>query len=271
MNNISSIVKRQPLLTYFFLAFGLGWVGWVLYALHLYPTTQFTPGPFLAAIIVVSLAGGRAELRALLSQAVRWRVGLAWYAVAIFLPVVLEFSAALLNVALGARVPPLEALNSWPRLFIMFPLVLLIPIAGGAWAELGWRGFALPHLQKDFSPLTASLVLGVIYTAWHLPLIVIGQAGWWQIPMQIAATLVWTWIYNRTNGSVLLTAILHAAWNTVNGLYIAPMFSGVDTARLGWLYAAVWSLTAIVIVILGGLARPSESTSLQPETAQMPL
>ena len=271
MNRNLSLVKRYPLVTFYILAFALGWVGWILYALHLYPTTQFTPGPFLAAIIVASLVGGRAELRALLKQAVLWRVGFTWYVVALILPAVLEFSAAILNVALGARIPPVEALNSWPRLFTMFLPVLLIPIAGGAWAELGWRGFALPRLQKDFSPLTASLILGVIYTAWHLPLIVIGQVGWWQIPMQIAATLVWTWIYNQTNGSVLLTAILHAAWNTVNGLYIASMFSGVDTVRLGWLYAAVWSVTAIVIVILGGLARSPKLTFEQPEIAQAKL
>lgn len=270
MNTIHSLTKRQPLLTYFFLAFALGWMGWILYALHLYPTTQFTPGPFLAAVIAASLVGGRPELKALLSQAVRWRVGLGWYAVALILPAALEFSASAINVALGAPFPPREMLNNWPRLFTMFPLVLLIPIAGGAWAELGWRGFALPHLQKDFSPLTASLILGVIYAAWHLPLIVIGKVGWWQVPMQIAATMVWTWIYNRTNGSVLLTAILHAAWNTVNGLYIAPMFSGADAARLGWLYAVVWSATAVVIVILGGLARSADTTSVQPGTAQVP-
>ena len=98
-------------------------------------------------------------------------------------------------------------------------------IYGGLSEEPGWRGFALPRLQAKFSPLVSSLILGVIWSVWHAP------ARFWGIEWGIEATslsdtlvewvlivlvtVIFAWFYNRTKGSILVTALVHSAMNTV--------------------------------------------------------
>jgi uncharacterized protein len=122
--------------------------------------------------------------------------------------------------------------------------------------ELGWRGYALPQLQARYSPLTANLMVGVVVAIWHLRWIMNGDLPMIYLPAIIAATILFGWIVNSTQGSVLLALLFHAA----DGLLIQGDFglTGADAIRLLWLQVAVWCLMAIIVVLARGrnLGRP---------------
>jgi len=155
------------------LAFALAWWIWILYAFNIiFLGPIFALGPLLAAIIVTVLTGGKAGLKALLSRMVRWRVGLRWYAAALGLPVGVYLFALSLNVLSGANASTAEQFGSWYLIFPLFAFSLLFPLSGAFGEELGWRGYALPRVQARVSALAAALIIGVIQTAWHLPLFI---------------------------------------------------------------------------------------------------
>jgi membrane protease YdiL (CAAX protease family) len=102
-------------------------------------------------------------------------------------------------------------------------------IYGGLSEEPGWRGFALPRLQARFSPLGSSLILGVIWAVWHAP----GRFGgiesksisdtiaeWFLI---VLVTIIFTWLFNRTKGSILVTALIHPVMNTTGNFLNASI------------------------------------------------
>jgi len=260
-----ALVKRHPIITFFLLAYALSWLGWPMWALDLYPNPVFSFGPFLAALAVLAITQGKSGVGGLLRRMVRWRVGLGWYAVALLLPVGLALGATVLNVMLGAQAPSSVELGSWPSLFVVFALVLLIPGLGGAWEEPGWRGYALPRLQTGRSALFASLILGVLIVGWHLPLMVVGQVHYSDIVLIIAAVIVFNWVFNNANGSVLIIMLMHASNNTISGSFFSPMFSGADSVRQSWMLAVVWCMVAIVVVIVAGPKHLSHKHKKQEE------
>jgi len=265
-----ALVKRHPIITFFLLAYALSWLGWPMWALDLYPNPVFSFGPFLAALAVLAITQGKSGVGGLLRRMVRWRVGLGWYAVALLLPVGLALGATVLNVMLGAQAPSSVELGSWPSLFVVFALVLLIPGLGGAWEEPGWRGYALPRLQTGRSALFASLILGVLIVGWHLPLMVVGQVHYSDIVLIIAAVIVFNWVFNNANGSVLIIMLMHASNNTISGSFFSPMFSGADSVRQSWMLAVVWCMVAIVVVIVAGPKHLSHKHKKQEGEAAQP-
>src|ERR671921_848552 len=261
-----SWVKRHPLITFFVLTYALSWVAYPMWASGLYPIAPvFSFGPFLAALVVLAITQGKSGIGGLLRRMVRWRVGLRWYAVALLLPVGIALAATALNVLLGARAPSAADLGGWTGLFSTFAVVLLIPGVGGTWEEPGWRGVALPSLQTGRSALVASLILGALWALWHLPLLAIGQMGGWDIVIIMAWTLVLTWVYNGTGGSVLIVMLFHAMFNTVSISFISPMFSGADSVRQSWLLAAVWCAVAVAVVMWAGPKHLSRKLHKQEE------
>jgi uncharacterized protein len=249
---LMSLVKRHPIITFFVLAYALSWLGWPMWALGLYPTPVFSFGPFLAALAVLAITHGKSGVGGLLRRMVCWRVGLEWYAVALLLPAGLALAATVLNVLLGAQAPSSAELGGWTGLLPLFFILLLIPGLGGAWEEPGWRGYALPRLQTGRSALFASLILGVLIVGWHLPLMVVGQVHYSDIVLIMGAVVIFNWVFNNTNGSVLIIMLMHAMNNTISGSFFSPMFSGADSVRQSWLLAVVWCVVAIVVVIVAG-------------------
>ena len=158
-SRLARVVQHHSLLTFFVLAFGLSWLAIIPYALGWFPVPILAFGPSLAAIIVAALTGGWSGLRALLSRILRWRVGLGWYAVALLSPIPLFLAVVYLNVQLGAPAPSRAALTAWSSMAVLLLGFLVSPFTG-PWEELGWRGYALPHLQARHAPLAASLILG---------------------------------------------------------------------------------------------------------------
>jgi uncharacterized protein len=269
-----SVVRRYPLIVFFVLAYVFSWWPWPLYAFGLSPSPIIAFGPFLAAILVLALTTGKGGVVTLLRRMVRWRVRPVWYAVALLLPVAISGGAALLNVVvLGASAPSPAELGAWSGLVPTFFLLLLVPGIGGAWEEPGWRGYALPKLQGGHSALLASLILGVVWAFWHLPLMVIGQIHLSDPVFIVAWTVVFTWVFNNTNGSVLIAMLMHNMHNVISGGYFSAMFSGADWVRQGWLLVALWCAVAAIVVVVNGpehLSRKYTRQTLTPPEASTP-
>jgi len=176
-NRLSHIMRRYPLFFYFLLAFGFTWTyELTVYRILLTPGFSlrevlldlgFTLGPTLAAFVMTAVSQGRAGILQLLRRYILWRVGLRWYLLVLLgVPVLLLIAVLPLPGALSAlRLP---ALTFWPTYLLIYLLFLVFegPLGG----EPGWRGFALPRLQQRSGPLVGSLLLGVLWGLWHLPL-----------------------------------------------------------------------------------------------------
>ena len=247
MSNIKLFVQRNPLVTFSVLAFALSWWPWLLSAANpFYPL--FPLGPMVAALILTVVANGRAGLKALLARAVQWRVNLRWYGVVLFLPVALGLSASALNLLLGAPLPVTAQWLPWQAILPTLLVQLLFIQVG---EEFGWRGFALPRLLEGRSALTASLILGLLWTAWHLPAYVTGTIAVILIPFPFVSSFLFTWLYQHTNGSVLIAILFHSWINTVAAVFF-PLFSGPFFEQMLWLFVGVHVLAAAAVVVIAG-------------------
>ncbi len=250
------------LAVYFALAFVLAWVFWVPAALSEQGAVGGSPptallvvlgtfAPSVAAVLVAARKGG-AGARALLGQLLRWRVGPGWYAVALFGPAALMLVAIGLHVALGGAVPDFPEPSRWPLVAVNLVLVLLV--GGPLGEELGWRGFALPRLQARHGALRASVVLGVVWALWHLPLFAVPGAPQGQVPFllfvaqAVALSVFFAWAYNGSAGSLPIVLLLHASVNTWAGaLRILPEATG---SLAPWILATALACVVAVALVL---------------------
>jgi membrane protease YdiL (CAAX protease family) len=256
-------VRRHPLISFFVLAYALSWWGEPLYAFGVFPEPLFLPlGPLLAAVIVIGLAEGRPGFRDLGRRIVRWRVPWYWYAVAITFPLAIRFVAAGLNVAAGAPMPHWTSL-AWGSFALAFASRLVDPLSSPVGEEPGFRGFAVPRLQATRSPLVTAVILGVLVSGWHLPLVLTGELGPIGLLGTVGVTFVYVWLFNRSGGSVLLTLIFHAVEGSIT--FEGMGFTGADSSRMEILYSVVLCLAAAGVVVFD---RPAWRTA--PPAAKYP-
>lgn len=205
--------------------------------------------PTISAIFVSWVIGGVNQVKQLLSGFKRWKVNFFWYFAASFL----FLGPLLIAVIYGLLGNPVTGL----RLGITIPMLLgqifFQMFSGPISEEAGWRGFALPHLQKKFSALVSSLILGVIWTCWHIPLFFLTGATQMTIPFPIYMVLVVTqtiyatWLYNNTKGSLIITTLAHFSFN-LTGTLITGLVS-LMPPMLFYMTAGP-SLFVIVIVVI---------------------
>ncbi len=239
---------RHPLLTFTVFTLVLSWLPVIPYALGLFPGPLLACGPFLAAIISAALVGGKKGLGVYFRRLIQWRVGVGWYVVALLAPVAAWAIAAYVNVLLGAPPPSPAKLAGW-ALIVTSTLSFLVNPLGGAWEEPGWRGYALPLLLRRHSALVASAVLGVIWTLWHVPMFLTGFIPWADAALVFALTFVFTAIYLRTSGSVLIAFLLHASLNGA-GEFFVGLFTRADQVRMYWIMVALCAVIVAVSVVV---------------------
>lgn len=246
MSRLSSVVKRHPLITFFVLTYAIGWG-----CIPFWTFAAFSP--LVAALIVIPLTQGLSGLRELGSRMIRWRVRWYWYAVAIGLPLAVVALTAGLNVALGASAPSLAQYGSVTTVLMVFAVRLVNPGDGALGEEPGWRGFALPGLQSTLSPLVSTMILGVLVTGWHAPILFLEDGGLQPFMIvgyllgSFAVTFWYSWLFNRTGGSVLITLVSHATQGTIT---IGGLWSvGADFAQANLLFGVVASAVAIGLVV----------------------
>ncbi len=274
MGSITTLVRRDPLISYLILAFALSWgLGAVLNGNGLLaPNASFILGVPIAALVVIALTQGRAGLKDLGRRIVQVRAAPRWYAVVLVLPIlVLAVVLALLQVFAGTpldwtKQPPLTSVILMLGLFMVFPFAT--PIA----EEIGWRGFALPNLLKGRSALTASLILGGIWALWHLPVVLSAPLVRVPLPFMLAViplSVLTTWIFVNTRGSLFVMILLHAWFNAVLP-YGFAMVAPTDAALTWWLLAAVQAVAAIIVVAIWGpdlIRRPAHQADAKAAVA----
>lgn len=241
---VSGVIKRHPLAAFFVIAFALTWCT--------LPLGDFlAAGPLLSALIVIGVVDGRHGLRQLWSSMLRWRVGVRWYVAALAIPFAIALGAGGLNVAFGASSSVLSNL-SLSSLAFMFGLRLVVPVFAPVGEEPGWRGFALPRLQADRSPLVATAILAVVVAAWHVPLLFLAAEDLPPVLLlaTVAVTFFYTWLFNHTGASVFITLVAHAAEGTITGELIGPDgFVGTNETRFAVLYTAGWCIVAATLLV----------------------
>ncbi|WP_433303974.1 CPBP family intramembrane glutamic endopeptidase [Actinoplanes sp. CA-030573] len=235
-------IARHRLTSFFVLAYVLAWWSWPLYRMDVWPRQAFNAvGALLAALIVIAVADGRPGFRDLGRRMIRWRVPWYFYAFALLLPVMLRFGVSALNPAPD----PEWAGLAWGSFALTFLVRLVNPLDGPMAEEPAWRGFAVPRLQGDLSPLASAAVLGMLVALWHLPLLGdIGPAG---LIATFVITFVYVWLFNRTGGSVLLVLLFHNAQGFLTMTDLG--YRGADLSRQEWYECAAWAVVALVLIV----------------------
>lgn len=250
MSSITSIIKRYPQAAFWIIACSTFLIGNLLggiWFLLIY-------GSFLGGLLVTAIADGKSGVKTYFSRIVRWRVGIQWYAVALLITPTLYLAAAGLNVVSGAK---LSTSLQWPPLTdilvaAIWPAFLGISLA----EEPGFRGFALPRLLVGRSAIAAALILGVLHAIWHIPTFFGGEL----IPILstvliiISGAVINTWLFNHTNGSVLLAMLLHTSIDIVSGDIglLRPLFLGADAERQVIWLAVAYVAAAVLLPLLTG-------------------
>jgi len=280
-----SFVEKYPLTAFFLLAFGLTWIFMITDALGSHQILPFRLPlplmivmgymPTLAAVIVAGKTKGKEGARALFRKLTIARVGLRWYLFAIFGFGVVSVAAIMLyNVSGGSPVVPIlskDAPHFSGPIEMLLNIVLLFVIVGIVnGEELAWRGFALPRLQAKYNALTSSLILGVLWTLFHLPLFFTltgsSQAGESPVSFLISTvslTILYTWMYNHTRGSVLMAYLFHASANTWTRVFSIDHGS----ATVGWIMTGLIVLTAVIVVVATGAENLSRTNERIQEEA----
>jgi CAAX protease family protein len=207
--------------------------------------------PSMVAIIMSAIEGGGRGLRELLGQVGRWRFGLGWYALALLLMPLVWLIALIVGRLFGGPAPVVR-------------LDFLIPLAAIG-EEFGWRGYALPRLQGRLGALRASLVIGVVWAAWHLPYYAYPDIH--PLPLGIDFTLfalalisesvLATWIYNSTGRSVLATILYHHSIHLASIVPVVPGLVGTVVLTIVNIGAAAAAVAASGGSLVG--LRDSES------------
>jgi membrane protease YdiL (CAAX protease family) len=265
---MSAVVKKYPVLSMFVLAFVFGAAPLAAVATGLLPEGFTQLGALsasLAGIVVAAVEGRKGGVRELLGRFLIWRVGIQWWAFALLFTVLPSVAALYLFSLFGG--PPVDWSGLGP-LYSVVPMILMLTVFAGMGEEFGWRGFAMPRLQARYGALVSSLIVGVLWGLWHIPLFLVeGTAEYeWRmdaglIPAVLMFTVFvtawsiqYTWVFNNTKGSVLLAAVLHGAGNAWMGGYIDVYrghFGGVAT------FMVVSVVVSTIIVLVAGPAHLS--------------
>lgn len=249
-------MRKYPVTWFYILAFGISWLGLipgVLGSRGIAPFDNpyvqllgilFSIGPTLAAVIMSQVMQGKTGSQNLLKGLLKWRVGLVWYLVAVLSPIVMFMAGQVLTKLMGLTVDIAE-IPSNPLLFMIALSVMILSNTG---EEIGWRGFALPHLQKRYDALSATMIVGLLWSLWHLPLVFMTSNAMAQSPLLwfisiVASAFIYTWLYNSTQGSILLVALLH-----ISGNLFGAFITGVSPVA----YALLNCVVAIALIAVLG-------------------
>jgi membrane protease YdiL (CAAX protease family) len=225
----------------------------------------------IAGIAMTAIEDGRAGLKLLLSRVLIWRVRAGYWIVAILFPIPVFLLGSLFNPIFGGDAIDLS--NLVPA-FPILPAFVGFFVVAGLGQELGWAGYLLPRLQARSNALVASFVRAILAGIWHLPLLIYARlehpalasfpySGWiaqMGFPFALAVlflmflvpwSILYTWIFNNTQGSLLLVALLHASEIWV--VYLM-MSTGIDPNNIDnyWGYGGIMVLVATLVAMIAG-------------------
>jgi membrane protease YdiL (CAAX protease family) len=200
----------------------------------------------LAAFVISNVFSGSISVRNLLKGLMQWRIGAGWLLLSLALwPVMILFSNFLtrtlgFEVASPASYEPAQFVLLAVESFFWYLL-----FGGPLNEEPGWRGFMLNDLQQRYNPLKSSIIIGVFWGLWHVPLHLLGYFPYGALGaviriFDIPTAIIFTWLFNRTKGSLLPVLFLHSSRNTTS-LFLPRHFLVSNI---------VWTLLALFAVVL---------------------
>ena len=250
--------NRASLGLFFVLAFLLPWIVWGttiaqnrgILSFHIPQSLAFWVGLTVATFGTAALSGGTDALKDLLLRMVRVAVHPVWYIAALLLMPALAGIAIAVGAVSGTtyEFPARVTIGGVAGTLLFQWFFFLVT------EETAWRGFALPRLQKRLSAGSAALLLGVIWGLWHLPLVFVAESFQSQIPFfgfllaAVAMSVLTSFIFNNSRGSVFVAALFHAATDTTIGLS-AVMTSGTT---LFWIFVIVLLVAALLVWLVAG-------------------
>jgi membrane protease YdiL (CAAX protease family) len=177
-------------------------------------------GPSLAAFILVYRSNGKSGLTRFLKRAVNFRIPFRWLVAIVLVPLALAGTAMYLHILTGGSLAPSQILPGPAGIPLTF--IFIFFLQGPVPEEFGWRGYALDRLQSRYNALTASLIVGVMWGIWHLPLFYVGYLlfpVWAYLIAVLAFSVLFTWLYNNTGGNLLVALLFHAMINLSIALF----------------------------------------------------
>lgn len=271
MRKLSDWIIKHQLITFFIFTFAFSWCIWI-------PEVIVTGGkmsvltyiggfgPFLSAVFITWIVKKGSGLKQWFRRTFRLRINILWYLLgALFLPVAVVLLYFGLYSLLGGK-PDFSNASLW---WLYPPSLLITMLFAGGNEEPGWRGFALPRLLTKRNPLIASLILGIIWAAWHIPVFYNQEWGGYGVPFYwflvntIGLSLIMTWLYCKSSRSVFPVMLFHQATNTIWSYFPMPddVLTGMDDFLV--LKTIVYWTIAIVLTIAtkGRLGYQSELSS----------
>jgi membrane protease YdiL (CAAX protease family) len=274
---MSNIVKKIPAQSLFVLALVLGMIPVLLVITGLLPSGFMQLGALsasVAGIILAAVESRKGGVRELLRRALIWRVGIGWWLFVLLVPGIASIATMYTANIFGG---PKVDLSLLPPIYNLFPIFIFLTILAGFGEEFGWRGFAVPRLQKRYNALITSLIIGTLHFLWHTPLFFIEGTGQYFLVQELGFLTAYlqyallvipmgitlSWIFNNTRGSVLIISVYHGslnAWNSYTGAWLHR--SGAVTG------AVLWAIISIIVIFLFGaenLSRKHERNVLELE------
>jgi membrane protease YdiL (CAAX protease family) len=258
-----ALLSKFPLTSYFIIALVFSWAVVLIVLIGYLPenflaVVPITLGPTVAAVVMTTVTEGRDGIRRLLARFVLWKVDFVWY-LFIFLGIPLVFILGTVFLPGAAASFDHLSATTWLSYLWKFPLVLAV--GGPLFEEPGWRGFALARLQAKWGPLAGTLILGFLWAAWHYPQYLMpgwaAQNGGFNVRAVavftlsvVLLTIVMSWVFNNTRGSLLIAILLHASINTFS-IYIGPMFPAQATSQVN-LFVGFGALALLIVLLTRG-------------------
>jgi len=225
--------------------------------------TICTLSPGIVAIILTGIYFKKNSLKLLLKAIVKWRVKIKWYVIIIILGIALcGLSLLLFDWIYSQNNKPDQAYN------FIFYFILILPLSA-LWEEIGWRGFLLPVLQEKYTPLKASILIGFVWGLWHLPIyLAINPYGdktliyfLFMFIGCFALSIIETWLYNSTKGSLFICILFHNAINT-SAAYFYGNLTGAEFRPL---------IILVVLLVIIAISICYKSKGTLNENGQLPL
>lgn len=281
-------IKKNDLWVFFILVFALMWPKGIVgaaYSLGLISETPsamlnvlyFLGTPLIAAVIITVVTRGWKGLKEWARRLARWRVGWQWVLVSLFIyPLVTLLSFTISDLVAGdawtvsmmwrvgfenlqenATRIGLNPGNTGQIFAILVAISFIVPI----FEEGGWRAFAIPRLQEKYSALVSGLVMGVIWSIWHLPSFSTkgsdhyGMPFLWFLITIVSISILMVWIMNHTNQSVLMTILFHGSIILAGHFLPTQLAYQTGNTLALWLTGGMLATIAMIVVLYEGPAR----------------
>jgi len=263
---MKQFLNRYQVIIFFTLVFIISWYPWYTGG-HGFKTW----GVSAAGLIVVAMVSGWQGIKEMFRRLIKARVGFRWWAIALFAPPLITLAAIGIHVLFGGEAPGFVSLRQEPLMILALMVMLLTPFGGAGGEEpFGWRGYAQSKLQEmsgNWAPFITSLIIGIAWGIWHLPEFFNPVSSQYALGigfivpftcMEIANSVIMTWLYNKTGGSVLVAGVTwHLMVDTSSIMILdtpvsALMKGEIPPLDMGIIYidAALMVLVALVLVLI---------------------